>query len=128
MRAIVTALISAFIAVLVAFVVAFLLLAFNHWFGVEDLTAFGGWSLPFAFLVAVLSLAFARISKRRSRKFRYVVGALVGLVAGFGYTYGVALMLGPWFAAFSFPVLYCWMAGAVAGIWSAVRSQERSAA
>jgi hypothetical protein len=127
MRLGVIALAAGLIATATAFAVAVAFLLFNRWFGAGDLGAFGFWSLFFAGASGFASFVFASSSKHWGCIFRYTGGLFLGLLLGFGFTYGVALMLGPWFGAFSFPVLYCWMIGGIAGMFFAVASTERKA-
>lgn len=51
-----------------------------------------------------------------SRRLRAWCGIVVGVFVGVLFTYGVALVLGQWFGAFSFPVLWCWVAGGAVGM------------
>jgi hypothetical protein len=44
------------------------------------------------------------------------IGFLLGGIAGFGFTLFNAWSLGPWFGAWSFNVLYCWIIGGSLGI------------
>ncbi len=44
------------------------------------------------------------------------ISVLLGGLAGFGWTLFNLEMLGPWFGAWSFNVLYCWIVGGAIGI------------
>jgi hypothetical protein len=103
--------IAGVVSIVLSFLAAIGFLAANSWFGVGDLRSFAQWSIMFA-VVSVCVAAIVRVTLlRRGAAFRYFLAAFCGLVTGFAFTWVVALLLGPWFGAFSFPVLYCWMLG-----------------
>lgn len=89
----------------------------------SSLTFFGGdlwalslYSIPLATLLLVVGLSLNRLTRRWSSLARVVLVSLSGASIGFGWTLVVAMLLGPWFGAFSFPVVYCWIAGSIAGL------------
>lgn len=87
----------------------------NHGFGAGDLYAMGIWSLPLGGIVRLaMCQAAPRLRAARPRT-RHAVLALLGGVLGYLWTAAVALTLGSWFLLFSFPVLFCWIAGGVLG-------------
>lgn len=83
----------------------------NEGFGIGDLWAFGFWNLFFTALLSLVGLALLRPFASLPPPVRLIVASLVGVSAGFLWTLVVRFMLGPWFGAFSFPVLYCWVIG-----------------
>ncbi len=106
-------------------VVAGLLIVLNRGFGIGDLWAFMFWSILFAVLVGLVSTALARFPKGQRTWVRYVIAGVSGAVLGWGWTLLVALFLGPWFAAFSFPVLACWVAGGSSGMVAGIKKTTK---
>ena len=108
---------SALVNVVVSLLGAAGLLARQQGFGSGDIGSFFFWTLPLALLVAVLGLAGLRPLRRVPGGVRWVlvVGA-AGLVT-VGWLYGVALVLGPWMGAFSFPIVYPWLLGVAAQLF-----------
>jgi hypothetical protein len=96
----------------------------NDGFGVGDIWSFLFWSMPFAAGVAVLARLLRRLCCRLSPLVTYLVAALSGALSGVVWTFVVALFLGSWFGAFSFPVFSCWMAGGASGMVSASTVHE----
>jgi hypothetical protein len=90
---------------------AFAFLWSNEWFGSGDIWAFGFWNLIFTGLLSVGGLVLTKYLYSLPPLVRVVVAMLTGSALGFLWTLVVYVMLGPWFGAFSFPVLYCWMIG-----------------
>jgi len=99
-----------------SYLVAKILLALNNGFGTGDVAAFLYWSGLFAVALLLPALVFALLSRNLRTINRIWIGALVGGLAGFGWTLANLKMLGPWFGAWSFNVLYCWIAGGAVGI------------
>jgi hypothetical protein len=103
--------IAGVVSVVLSFLAAIVFLAANSWFGAGDLRSFAYWSIMFA-VVSFCIAAVVRVALlRRGAALRYFLAAFCGLATGFAFTWVVAFLLGPWFGAFSFPVLYCWMLG-----------------
>ena len=110
-----------------SFVAAIGFLAVNSWFGAGDLKSFAQWSIMFA-VVSVGVAAIVRVTLlRRGAALRYFLAAFCGLVTGYAFTWVVALLLGPWFGAFSFPVLYCWMLSGLGSMLFTVSSARYNA-
>lgn len=99
----------------VSYLVARILLASRNGFGSGDLAAFMYWTVIFAVLLSLLALAFAYCLRDFRTINRVWIAVLIGGVAGFGWTLLNLVMLGPWFGAWSFNVLYCWIAGGAFG-------------
>jgi hypothetical protein len=55
-----------------------------------------------------------------------VIGGTAGIGVGFLWTLANALMLGPWFGAWSFPVLLCWTTGGALSLAAAATSASAS--
>jgi len=96
-------------------------------FGRNDLAAMATWSVPLAVATATVTgrLARRRTGQRVTPNFLLLlsVGALIGIV----WSIAAALLLGAWIAAFSFPVLICWVAASAVGASTAASlSQPRS--
>lgn len=107
---------SALVCLIASGLVATLMIILNNGFGVGDMWSFLFWSMPFAAGVAVLARLLRRLCCRLSPLVRYLVAALSGALSGLVWTFFVALLLGPWFSAFSFPLFSCWMAGGASGM------------
>ena len=104
-----------------AVISAALYLSLNDWFGSGDLPAMFVWSLPLGAMVAFsLGRALPRFAAWRPRS-RTAALAAIGAFIGALWTFAAALLLGGWIGAFSFPVLYCWVAGGLLGGLAAAR-------
>lgn len=69
----------------------------------------------FAVALALINEVLRRLGAYRHLAYALPVTIFVGAFTGFIWTILVALLLGPWFGAFSVPVLYCWVGGGVVG-------------
>jgi hypothetical protein len=115
------------VAVFGAIAAALMYLASNAWFGAGDLSALIIWSVPLGVILALVLGALARRLVATGAVWPYVALIPTGAVAGYLWTLVVAAVLGPWIGAFSFPVLFCWIAGGVsAGITAAWLLRPRS--
>ena len=101
--------ISALLAGLVA-------VALQRGFGSSDLSALAFWSAPLALGTASIAALIGTAIARWSLALRYLISLALGSVSGFLWTLVVATLLGPWFGAFSVPVLACWVVGGVCGM------------
>jgi hypothetical protein len=93
--------------------VAIILLATQDWFGAGDIVSFAMWTLLFSLPLSALVLLFAGWSAKWSQPIRYAAAGFLSLLTGYLLTLLLSLMLGAWFAAFSFPVFYCWLFGSL---------------
>lgn len=107
---------------------AFLYVAVNHGFGASDIRGFAFWSAPFAVLLAVVALLSRGWLQQAPRPLCFILSAILGLSYGFVWTVAVALGMGPWVGAFSFPILYLWMLGGMSAmlIWAAFVGRVKS--
>ena len=105
-------------ALIASFLVAILSLWMQSWFGVRDLYAFGFWTIPLLAIVFGLAPRLHTFFLKRSHIAANLLAFAFGFIAGFLWTLLVAIFLGPWFGTFSFPVIVCWIAGAIAGFCS----------
>ena len=101
--------VSALLAGLVA-------VALQRGFGASDLSALAFWSAPLALVTASIAAIIGTAIARWSLALKYLIGLALGSVSGFLWTMVVATLLGPWFGAFSLPVLACWVVGGVCGM------------
>ena len=109
------ALIAAVISAAAAPLLAAAYVRAHRGFGDGDIPVFTLWSLGLgAFLITALPLAYGRLA-RLSRARRAGLGALCGAVGGIVFTLTLALGMGPWINAFSFPILYLWAGAAALG-------------
>jgi len=102
-----------------AVLVALAYVARNAGFGRGDIPGFAFWS---AILVIPLILAFrsaARFIATLRSSARASFGLLLGALCGVLFTIALALGMGPWIGAFSFPILYIWMASAALSLSAA---------
>jgi hypothetical protein len=97
----------------------------NGGFGAGDISAFIYYTIPFAIALSLLSLVFVMFPKRYPIN-RVLLALMIGAMSGFLWTVYNRWMLGLWFGAWSFPVLYCWMVGGAFGLVSAAIIKRRS--
>lgn len=110
--AVILPLLAAWLAAIAA---AVLYLAGNRWFGAGDLPSMALWTLPMVLLEAFAILVWRRFANPERWILTYTVAILIGPVIGVLAFIAVALVLGPWIGAFSFPVIFCWIFGALVG-------------
>lgn len=109
----------AFVATAIVVAVGFL--ASRRWFGVGDLYAFSFWSLILSMPVVAVAFVLGRLLARLRPGIGFGLAATLGGVLGYLATLAVWMMLGAWFGAFSFPVFYCWLGGAIAACVTATK-------
>ena len=85
-------------------------------YGIGDLPVFAGWTWWFLAGLFVFSTFVIRfLSSRRGRTW-LVFATVLGWLYGYAFSMINALLLGPWFGAWSFNVMYCWAFGASLGL------------
>ena len=99
-----------------ALALAALYVALHHGFGRGDLLPFALWDVWLALLVTAIGPATVARTQTLENARRVVVAIVIGVVTGVAFTLVVAAVLGGWFFAFSFPVLYLCAIGAAAGL------------
>lgn len=99
-----------------SYLIAKLLIALNNDFGAGDLSAFLFWTAQFAVALVLPAIIFALLTRNARMINRIWISVLLGGASGFGWTLLNRVMLGPWFGAWSFNVLYCWVGGGALGI------------
>ncbi len=82
-------------------------------FGSGDLPGFAFWSLLLALPAYPILRIFDRRSANWSTASTYLAVAVLGTLAALASTSAVALIIGGWIGAFSFPVFFCWLTGAL---------------
>ena len=122
-RAILPILALGFVGASTAAAVAFL--ASNDWFGKGDLRSFWIWTAMLSVPVVIIAMISGRLLAKLNPVVAIVPSAAIGAALGYGSTVVVWKMLGPWFGAFSFPVLYCWIAGAICACFIATALGRR---
>ena len=115
MSAMILSSLGCFLAALAAALAAVL---YQNGFGLADLFSFSIFTIPYAVLIGMLTSNTRVFMERRPLIVRLLLSGCAGVLCGFGWVLAVPIVLGPWFAAFSFPVLVCWILGAVWGILS----------
>lgn len=108
-----------------SYLVARILLMLNNGFGAGDLSAFIPWTVLFAVCLVVPAILFAILLRNVRTINRVWLGILLGGLAGFGWTLMNLWFLGPWFGAWSFNVLYCWIGGGVLGLLAVALTGQR---
>ncbi len=88
--------------------------ALHEGFGAGDIWSFVFWLVPLSVGVGIVALALGAI--RCHVWLRLALSVIIGLIVGYAWTWFVYFTLGPWFGAFSFPVLHLWMLGATVGL------------
>jgi len=83
-------------------------------FGRGDLSGFWFWNAVFAVCLLASGLLLAKFASRRGWLGRLFMAVGLGAPLGFLFTLANRFLLGPWFGAWSFPVLYAWVAGGMA--------------
>jgi len=91
-------------------------LIINGGFGKSDIVPFLFWTIPFSVLVGLSREGVGVWLRRYSSVIRYCVAGMLGVLAGIVWTYVVAFFVGPFFGAFSIPVLPCWVVGGISGL------------
>ena len=102
---------AVFLAVSLVASVGFL--ASRNWFGAGDLRSFTFWSVILSLPIIPVAFLLGRVFVRLGSVMGTFLAALSGALLGYLATMLVWVILGPWFGAFSFPVFYCWLAGAI---------------
>lgn len=101
---------SCFFASLMVFIIS---LARQEGYGRGDMGAFIIWTIMYSLLMGGIVVLLFLILSKLSKFIQYIFLVIIGLCLGFIWTFIVALLLGPWFGAFSIPVLACWTAGSL---------------
>lgn len=109
-------LVSAFTCVAAAMLLAAAKVAFQSGFGASDLVPFFFWTIPLSVVIGLVKTGLVTVLRGRSAVITYATSGIIGAVAGLLWTYLVASSLGPYFGAFSFEVLTCWIVGGASGL------------
>jgi hypothetical protein len=96
----------------ISVILAALYVASNDGFGKGDIDGFAFYSALFAGGLLLVFLAVRPLIQGRQSPGRAIGGLIAGTIAGFLGTFAVAIGMGGWMGAFSFPVLYIWTAAA----------------
>jgi len=99
-----------------SYLVALLCIRLNNGFGTGDIPVFLGWTFAFSLAVLLLTIPIALLIRKLGRFTRLSIAVVAGAIAGFCWTLLNYGFLGPWFGAWSFSVVDCWIAGGVIGI------------
>ena len=99
-----------------SYATARVLVGLNGGFGAGDISPFVYSTVPFAVVLLLLSFLFVVFFRKLHPLNRVWLTLVVGTAAGFLWTVFNRWMLGPWFGAWSFAVLYCWMVGGALGM------------
>ncbi|MDA0836423.1 MAG: hypothetical protein O3B01_04670 [Planctomycetota bacterium] len=107
---------TALVCIIASFVPQQLYVASRADFGAGDVSAFLFWGAPFALMLGAFAPGFVAVVRRIPAVLRYLLALIVGAGSGILWTIFVRAILGPWFGAFSFPVIYFWMFGGFSGL------------
>ena len=98
----------------------------NNGFGSGDIPAMVTWSVPLALLVYLCFRPITRRISSSSGVWAYLLMAPVGAVVGLIWTIMASLVLGGYMAAFSFPIVLCWVGGGIlAGLVAALMTAPK---
>jgi len=101
-------------------------LSTSNWFGAGDLQGLLFFTLPLLLVLVVSGIYLARKLAPYPMWLGLVIGGTAGVSVGFLWTLANALLLGPWFGAWSFPVLLCWTTGGALSLAAAATSASAS--
>src|SRR5262245_37148362 len=102
---------SLVVCLISCYVAARFFVGLNGGFGAGDIYAFVFYTIPFCLSILVLSFFSLVILTDLRSALRMLATLIIGASAGFLWTVINRWMLGLWFGAWSFPVLYCWIVG-----------------
>ena len=115
-RTAVFALLSVGVSVVVSYLAAETWVGSRGGFGRGDLRALWLWNVPFGVGLSVVAAICAGLVLKRGVLAAPMLAMAFGALYGFAFTVVCRLLLGPWFGAWSFPVLYCWVGGGAFGL------------
>ena len=110
MKLLVTLLVVPAACLVGSYAMARALVAANGGFGGGDVSTLVYSTVPFAAVLLLVSFVLLVLPKRHLI-LRLALALIIGATSGFIWTVYNRWMLGPWFGAWSFPVVYCWMVG-----------------
>jgi hypothetical protein len=123
-------LLSGLINILTCLIALTIVLFRQDWFGKGDTYAFIFWTVPLAVGLAVTGRTIVYLFRTSSYLLRLLFIILISGLLSFGWAYCVALVLGPWIGAFSFPILYLWIGGSILQLlfleWRLPKQTEKS--
>lgn len=99
------------LATSISTLVAFFYVINNDWFGKGDIDGFACFTLVLSSLSLFLFTPSRKLYSRLSLILGILVALLLSVTQTIAFTTIVWLLLGPWIGAYSFPILWCWLAG-----------------
>lgn len=118
-------LVAAGVCVGVSMLMAVVKLVINRGFGASDIKTFFLWTIPLGIFIALVKKWLVSSFRPWRIPVKYLVLGITGVAAGALWTYVVAFLLGPYFGAFSFQVLTCWVVGATSGLIAGLTYSSR---
>lgn len=112
-RPVIIKLLSGLINILTCLIAVTIVLFKQDWFGKGDTYSFIFWTVPLAVGLSVSGKTIVSLFRTSSFLLRLLFIVLTAGLLSFGWAYCVALVLGPWIGAFSIPILYLWIGGAI---------------
>lgn len=85
-------------------------------FGKNDLLPFVIWSLPLSLVFSFISKKIEKYKDLKKVTVAYLLALLGGMGIPLAYVICVAITLGPWAMAFSFPIHLFWIAGGITSL------------
>lgn len=93
-------------------------------FGFTDAVAFTFWTILFSVLLALTAIVLSIFKSNLRNYLKYIFFSLLGIIFGLVWTFLTAYALGPWFGAFSIPVIVCWTGGGLTAMIFAAGNGE----
>lgn len=106
-------LLSGLLSILTCLLAALIILYRQNWFGKGDIYAFIFWTIPLVTALSIAGKTFVNLFRRFAFGVRLLLIILIAALLSIGWSFCVALVLGPWIGAFSIPILYLWFAGSI---------------
>ena len=85
-------------------------------YGMGDLVAVVFWTVPLAVILWGMGSLFFGSWERQCAIEKWTLAIFLGGVCGYLWKVVVAIQMGPWFGAFSFPMAILWIVGGAAGL------------
>jgi hypothetical protein len=112
-RQIIIKIFSGLINMLTCLVALTIVLYRQDGFGKSDTYAFLFWTVPLAVGLSATGNILVNLFRTKHFLLRLLFIVLTAGLLSIGWSYCVALVLGPWIGAFSIPVLYLWIGGSI---------------
>lgn len=112
-KPIIIKILSILIHIAICLISTIIILYFQDWFGSGDIYSLLIWTFSLATGVAVSGQTILSLIRTQNLLFRLLLIILSAVFFSFVFVCLVYFFIGPWFNAFSVPVFYLWIAGAI---------------